>query len=277
MGHAHSAHRPAWSGRWRAGSRAATADVATAASYVVRDVHSAMRGDAIPGDTRSDNSADSSSLGTRALSMTLGLSRISSDSNARARPRADPARELERLEGTRTKEPRALTTEEQAQWLLGMTQDRVAVRRDSVDFSAFLLARGLRIGEALAVARGRCRGGSAHGHLDPHPCDGSRPFRDPRNVSGNMADIRDRLGFAWVTSHSWRKTMATILDGGGASPRMIADQLGHSWVSMSLDVYLGRRSMDARVLAALESVDPGKLNSQSDGQSGGSPHHDDRT
>jgi integrase len=102
-------------------------------------------------------------------------------------------------------------------------------------------------------------------------------FRDPRNVSRQLADARDRLGFGWVTSHTWRKTMATILDGGGASPRMIADQLGHSRVSMSLDFYLGRRSVDPRVLAALEAVDPHRFTLESGGQSGGLAHHGDGT
>ena len=41
----------------------------------------------------------------------------------------------------------------------------------------------------------------------------------------------------------------------GASARMIADQLGQSRVSMSLDFYLGRRAADPRVLAALEGAD----------------------
>jgi integrase len=34
-------------------------------------------------------------------------------------------------------------------------------------------------------------------------------------------------------------------------PRMIADQLGHSRVSMTQDVYLGRRSRWSRIVAAL--------------------------
>ena len=53
----------------------------------------------------------------------------------------------------------------------------------------------------------------------------------------------------------------------GASARMIADQLGQSRVSMSLDFYLGRRAADPRVLAALEGADPGRFLNQSDDQS----------
>ena len=63
--------------------------------------------------------------------------------------------------------------------------------------------------------------------------------------------------------------MATVLDSSGASARMIADQLGHSRVSMSLDFYLGRKSADPRVLAALEAADPSRFLPQSDGQRDG--------
>ncbi|MFL6133885.1 MAG: tyrosine-type recombinase/integrase [Nocardioidaceae bacterium] len=42
-----------------------------------------------------------------------------------------------------------------------------------------------------------------------------------------------------MKTHTYRKTVATLLDQSGASARMIADQLGHSRVSMTQDVYLG--------------------------------------
>jgi hypothetical protein len=48
---------------------------------------------------------------------------------------------------------------------------------------------------------------------------------------------------------------------------MIADQLGHSRVSMTQDVYLGRRSRESRVAAALEGVDP-MASGESVGESG---------
>jgi integrase len=81
-------------------------------------------------------------------------------------------------------------------------------------------------------------------------------FRDPRTVTQRLVEARERHGFAeWMTFHAWRKTTATVLDEAGATARMIADQLGHSRVSMQ-DVYLGRRSRESRVAAALEGVDP---------------------
>lgn len=40
-------------------------------------------------------------------------------------------------------------------------------------------------------------------------------FRDPRNVTRNLADARDRLGFGWFTAHSRRQDPSTVLDSSG--------------------------------------------------------------
>ena len=63
-----------------------------------------------------------------------------------------------------------------------------------------------------------------------------------------------RAGFDWVTSHSFRKTTATLLDQAGLSARVIADQLGHARPSMTQDFYMGRKVVDARAVAALEEA-----------------------
>ncbi len=42
--------------------------------------------------------------------------------------------------------------------------------------------------------------------------------------------------WSWVTSHVFRKTVATRLDEAGFTPRQVADQLGHANPSMTLDV-----------------------------------------
>jgi integrase len=43
-----------------------------------------------------------------------------------------------------------------------------------------------------------------------------------------------------VSSHSFRKTVATLIDDSGLSARIGADQLGHAWSSMTQDVYMSR-------------------------------------
>jgi integrase len=58
-----------------------------------------------------------------------------------------------------------------------------------------------------------------------------------------------------VTLHTFRKTVATLLDRQGASARMIADQLGHCRVSMTPDVYMGRIAASPELADALGSLD----------------------
>ncbi|MFC8504583.1 tyrosine-type recombinase/integrase [Pedococcus sp. NPDC057267] len=94
-------------------------------------------------------------------------------------------------------------------------------------------------------------------------------FREPRTVSRWLFQVREANGMEWVTTHTWRKTTASVLDGSGITARMIADQLGHSRVSMTQDVYLGRGAVDPRVVAALEAADPHR-GPQSVGQNDGS-------
>jgi integrase len=96
--------------------------------------------------------------------------------------------------------------------------------------------------------------GSPLGHL-----------RDPSNIAGDLRRVLDGIGcevcgergwftdahgkptrcdagrFSWVTSHIFRKTVATRLDEAGLSARQIADQLGHAHPSLTQDVYMGRK------------------------------------
>jgi integrase len=58
---------------------------------------------------------------------------------------------------------------------------------------------------------------------------------------------------AWITSHSFRKTVATMLDDAGLSPRVVADQLGHARPSMTQDVYMGRGMVNPRAVVALDA------------------------
>jgi len=79
-------------------------------------------------------------------------------------------------------------------------------------------------------------------------------FRDPSNVSRELRNARGDAELAWVTSHTFRKTAATILDQAALSARLIADQLGHARPSMTQDVYMGRRAVDDQAARALDRV-----------------------
>lgn len=58
----------------------------------------------------------------------------------------------------------------------------------------------------------------------------------------------------WITSHTFRKTAATILDEAALSARLVADQLWHGRPSMIQDVYMGRRAVYSQAALALEAA-----------------------
>ncbi len=65
-------------------------------------------------------------------------------------------------------------------------------------------------------------------------------WRDPNNFNKQWRQVRDTVGGAGVTTHSFRKTVANLIDGGGLSARIGADHLGHTNVSMTHDRYMAR-------------------------------------
>lgn len=214
---------------------------------------------------------------------------------------SNPVRDTSPLEAGRKKGPRALTADERELWFAQLDADEVAVRKDLPDLCQFLLATGVRIGEALGVywsdvdldqrtvridhtvlrvkGKGLRRSStkSAAGErtlplplwvvellrtrrlADPAAdgpvfADSLSGLRDPSNTMADLREARGTDGFAWVTSHVFRKTAATILDEAGLTARVIADQLGHSKPSMTQDVYLGRKVVNPATAAALEGA-----------------------
>lgn len=223
----------------------------------------------------------------------------------------NPVRDVERIEARPRKAPRALTPAERVELLTHLNTDDKARRRDLPDLVFFMLATGVRIGEALGViweqvdleagtvqitstlirikGEGLLRKGtksaagertlalpvSAVAVLRRRFMTGARldqpvfpdvigGFRDPANVRRELREARGTDALAWITSHTFRKTAATILDEAALSARLVADQLGHSRTSMTQDYYLGRRSVDSQAAealdAALRDVWPGEQN-----------------
>jgi integrase len=103
----------------------------------------------------------------------------------------------------------------------------------------------------IDLLRERARSADEDGPVFPDSVGG---FRDVNNVEKAFRRVRAGTPYEWVVLHTYRKTVATLLDGGGLSARSIADQLGHSGVSMTQDVYLGRSIVDGAVAARLDEV-----------------------
>jgi integrase len=77
-------------------------------------------------------------------------------------------------------------------------------------------------------------------------------LRDPNNFGKEWRTVRDELGVSEVTTHSFRKTVATLIDDDGLSARIGADHLGHSHVSMTQDRYMTRGRIHPQVADLLD-------------------------
>src|SRR5271166_1720213 len=93
----------------------------------------------------------------------------------------------------------------------------------------------------------------------PPPCRGSirnvstaGTLRDPNNFGKEWRTARKELGVAEVTTDSFRKTVATLIDDEGLSARIGADHLGHTHVSMTQDHYMTRGRIHSQVADMLD-------------------------
>jgi integrase len=79
-------------------------------------------------------------------------------------------------------------------------------------------------------------------------------IRDPRNVARDLRRSLDGTGFEWVSAHTFRKTVATLMDEAGLSSRAAADQLGHAHPTVTMNTYYGRKIASTGAAAVLESL-----------------------
>lgn len=218
----------------------------------------------------------------------------------------NPVRALGALSSKAKKAPRALSVPQLRQLRAALTYDDSAIARDLPDLVSFLMATGLRIGEACGLAwdavdldsgtievraaairvRGQgllikktktdagastlvlpcwCVSMLRERATRTHPSGGtraSRPvfpaalggWRDPSNTQADLREAFATAGYEWVTSHAFRKSVATLMDQAGLSSRAAADQLGHANTSMTTDVYFGRKVAATGAAAVLETL-----------------------
>lgn len=80
----------------------------------------------------------------------------------------------------------------------------------------------------------------------------SGTLRDPENCNTAWRAVRDQLGMPEVTSHSFRQTVATLIDDAGLPARIGADHVGHAKVSMTQDRYMLRERVHNQVADPLD-------------------------
>ena len=92
--------------------------------------------------------------------------------------------------------------------------------------------------EQLAARAADC---GAEGYVFAAPArrDPERVW-DQSNSAGAVRAALDACDLTWAVPHTFRRTVATLLDQANLPIARIADQLGHSDVSMTARVYLGR-------------------------------------
>ena len=76
----------------------------------------------------------------------------------------------------------------------------------------------------------------------PAPVAGG--VRDPFNTLKMMRQAFKHAGFDGVTSHYFRKTVATLMDEAGLSARSATDQLRHAKPSLTADIYEPQEARD---------------------------------
>jgi integrase len=79
-------------------------------------------------------------------------------------------------------------------------------------------------------------------------------LRDPDNFGKQWRQAREDLGVPDITTHSFRKTVSTLIDDAGLSARIGADQLGHANVSMTQDRYMSRGRVHQQVAQLREQT-----------------------
>ncbi|WP_221272922.1 tyrosine recombinase XerC [Prescottella equi] len=79
-------------------------------------------------------------------------------------------------------------------------------------------------------------------------------LRDPNSLRKSWRRLSTAIGYEGIGTHSFRKALATQLDEAGISARVAADILGHSQVSMTQDVYMGRNRVHDVAVSVIEEM-----------------------
>ncbi len=98
-----------------------------------------------------------------------------------------------------------------------------------------------------------CDGRGWHAHLKTakQQAKATKPYTDD-NGQRWMEPCDGTPPFAWLTSHTFRKTALTRLDEAGLSAREIADVGGHAKASMTQDFYMGRNVVSVAAAKILD-------------------------
>jgi integrase len=186
---------------------------------------------------------------------------------------------------------RAFTKKEQRHICEFFAQHVRANELDVTDIAWFMAGTAVRLGEALAqrwedvdlstgivMVRGTKTVGSVgrismpswlterlrkraaergrDGLVFPSPGTSDRTkVRDDRNVSRVFRAVFDEAGYPWATSHTFRRTVGTLIDEAGAPVTLARDALRHTNANTTMSHYFGKRG-DTSVAALILEWEP---------------------
>lgn len=78
-------------------------------------------------------------------------------------------------------------------------------------------------------------------------------WRDPSNTQSDLRRAFDRAGYPWISSHTFRRTVATLADRADLPTSNISAQLGHNRQATT-HRYVSRRFSDTGVAGVMEAV-----------------------
>lgn len=84
--------------------------------------------------------------------------------------------------------------------------------------------------------------------------DTARGWRDASNTGRVFREVRDELGFDWLTTHAFRRTTLTELDRAGLPAFEVSTVAGHSDRSMTERHYIERKVASESAAAALDGL-----------------------
>ena len=166
-------------------------------------------------------------------------------SGLHTRPRRDPSRDRSKRRatadliaflagtGARIDEARRVRWQD-----VNLDRGRVYLRGTKSETSDRWLNLPDWLVEQLAARAADC-GAEGYVFAAPAQRDPERVW-DQSNSAGAVRAALDDCGLTWAVPHTFRRTVATLLDQANLPIARIADQLGHSDVSMTARVYLGR-------------------------------------
>lgn len=212
----------------------------------------------------------------------------------------NPVRSLERINHRKKRASKAVPHEDLQTFLNTVRADERLTELDVPDLIEFMIASGLRVGEACSLdissvnltskqitveaTAVRVKGQGVVRQTYPKTNKSHRTItipgtaiallkrrhaklkdvttllfptltmtlRDPSNTQRQIRERREQIGYPELSTHSLRKTTATLLDKAGLSATEIADYLGHENPSMTQDVYMNTVRGGSKAAKALE-------------------------